>query len=155
KFQLQSLMPAQTTTSASMPATTVNPSLQPRQTFNTQLNSFLQNTLDLPTNRISQKRSNLTVSSANALQNSQEILKGGGSATLFYTAGFPPTSTATLPRVAFDAKGVLSFYKSANQLSPDQLQSVQNLYAGDLASRKNYATNLANLARDLTSIENA
>lgn len=141
--------------SASANATTINPSLKPRPAFQQPVNTFLNNTLNLPTNKIVGQRANLTVNSANILQNSQLTLKGGGSATAFYTGGFPPTSTATLPRLAFDPQGVVSFYRNAGNLNNTQLTSVQNLYAGDLTSRKNYSTNLANLARNLTSLSSA
>jgi hypothetical protein len=132
-----------------------NPSLQPQAAFKQPQANFLQNTLDLPATGIKQNRTTITVSSANVLQNSQLKFKGGGSATIFYTGGFPPTSTATLPRIAFDPAGALSFYKNAQPLTASQLQSVQNLYAGDLTSRKNYSTNVANLARTFTSLLNS
>lgn len=145
----------QTNAVTNTPTSSLSISLQPRETFNPQVNSFLQNTLSLPTNKISTNRTIETVNSANQLQSSQIIFKSGGTATSFYTAGFPPTSVATLPRIAFDKSSILSFYKSANPLSATQLQSVQNLYAGDLTSRKNYSTNLANLGKDLTTLRNS
>ncbi|MFY9226715.1 MAG: hypothetical protein WAQ98_28835 [Blastocatellia bacterium] len=132
-----------------------SPSLKPREVFNPQVNTFLKNTISLPTNKFRDNRTVATVNSANVLQSSQISFKGGGSATSFYTAGFPPTSVATLPRMAFDKAGTLSFYKSAQPLSDTQLQSVQNLYAGDLTSRKNYSVNLANLASNLTTLRNS
>lgn len=135
--------------------TPLNPSLNPREVFDPQVNTFLQNTIALPPNRISDGRTVETVNSANVLQTSQLTFKTGGSFTAFYTAGFPATSTATLPRLAFDKKGITSFYKSADQLSNTQKQSVQNLYAGDLTSRKNYSVNLLNLAKNLTTLKNS
>jgi hypothetical protein len=135
--------------------TTLNPSLKPRAVFDTQVDSLLQNTIGIPTNKLRPNLDVDVVNSANVLQISQETFKRGGTATQFYTAGFPVTSTATLPRTVFDDDGVLSFYKVATPLSDTQLQSVQNLYAGDLTSRKNYSVNLANLAKDLTSLSNS
>lgn len=155
KLQMQQTLgvPSTQIANISTPSTPApNPSLQPRQVFKQPVLDFMQNTINLPSNRVKQGNVNLTVNSANVLQNSQAKLKGGGSATAFYTAGFPPTSTATLPRQAFDQKGVTSFYRSAQPLNATQLQSVQNLYAGDLTSRKNYAANLANLGRSLTTL---
>ncbi|KAF0237464.1 MAG: hypothetical protein FD167_4469, partial [bacterium] len=108
-----------------------------------------------PQNKLVDRLSVDTVNSANLLSSSQDTFKRGGTATEFYTAGFPPTSTATLPRTIFDDQGVLSFYKVATPLSSTQLQSVQNLYAGDLTSRKNYSVNIANIAKNLTSLSSS
>ncbi|MBI4852820.1 MAG: hypothetical protein HY819_13585 [Acidobacteria bacterium] len=137
------------------PTTPLNPSLNPKAVFDTQVNNFLDKTIGLDPSRIRTAQTVETVNSANVLQSSQIQFKNGGSATSFYTAGFPPTSTATLPRTIFDDQGVLSFYKGADPLNATQLQSVQNLYAGDLTSRKNYAANLGNLAKSLTTISNS
>lgn len=137
------------------PTTPLNPSLNPRTVFDPQVDNLLKNTIGLPTNRLISNQSIDTVNSANVLQTSQDTFKTGGTATEFYTAGFPVTSTATLPRTIFDEPGVLSFYKAANPLTDTQLQSVQNLYAGDLTSRKNYSVNLANLAKNLTTLSNS
>lgn len=139
----------------SNPTTPLNPSLNPKAVFDTQVNNFYDQTIGLDPNRFRPAQTVETVNSANVLQSSQIQLKGGGTAISFYTAGFPATSTATLPRTIFDDKSVLSFYKSADPLTSTQLQSVQNLYAGDLTSRKNYAANLGNLAKSLTTISNS
>ncbi len=136
---------------AQMAAGAGNASLTPRATFNPPERDFLQNTLNLPPGAIANLKPQ--VSSANQAQSVGIRFANGGTATQFNTGGFPPASTATLPRLVFDPKGVLSFYRTSESLSPAQRESVQNLYATDLASRKNYAGNIANLARNLSSIE--
>ncbi|MBL8151255.1 MAG: hypothetical protein JNN15_15135, partial [Blastocatellia bacterium] len=132
---------------------TLNASLQPQRAFSQQSINLLTNTQNLPANTF--RTTSLMVNSANALQTSEITFRNGGTATSFYTAGFPPTSTATLPRIAFSPQGVLSFYKSAGRYNQAQTQSVQNLYAGDLTSRKNYSVNLLNIAKNLTSIRSS
>lgn len=134
-----------------MQAAARNASLTPRATFNPPERDFLQGTLNLPPTAVANLKPQ--VSSANQAQSVGIRFANGGTATQFNTGGFPPASTATLPRLVFDSKGTLSFYRTAESLTPVQRESVQNLYGTDLASRKNYAGNIANLARNLTSIE--
>lgn len=153
RFQLDQMLKSGT---AAQPAPIQDtPSLDPKEFFQGAVEDYLRNTLNLPANIARSIRETLTVNSANVLQSEQLQFPGGGMATFFNTGGFPATSTATLPRAAFDRKGVLAFYKSAGSLTDAQLRSVQNLYAGDLVSRKNYAANLANLGRALSGIKGA
>jgi hypothetical protein len=133
-------------------------SLNPRGVFQNQINSYAQNILNLPLARV---QINPTVNSANLLQNAQVTftgLSGRATGTFFNLnlgANFPPQTTANLPRPAFNPLGTLAFYTFAGPLSTTQLQSVQALYAADLTSRRNYALNVANLARHFTALQGA
>jgi hypothetical protein len=70
-----------------------------------------------------------------------------------FNSVFPPTGTGNLPRLFLsDPLTIGSFYDNVGAYTPDQLTAVQALYALDLTSRRNYALNVTNLARDLTSL---
>lgn len=143
-------------------------SLNPRAAYQQSVNNYLQNIINLPlsvprpfgfSETIVQPE--LVVNSADLLQNFNVRFAPihGRGGIVFYNlnlgANFPPTGTATLPRAAFDQLGVLAYYIYAAPLTAAQLQSVQNLYAVDQVSRRNYAVNLANLARNFTALQNA
>lgn len=163
--------PAATTTATAATGNTTTSSVNPttptvnagslRMTIGTSsdLSNLLNKTLNIPTNAI---QPGTTASQLNGQGNTQNstinFANNKGSLTLFNNNGsFPPSSTATLPKAVFDQQGVLSFYQNAQPLSPSQLQSVQQQYAAPngLASRANYAANVANLAKNLTSIQQA
>jgi hypothetical protein len=92
----------------------------------------------------------IAVNSANQFQYATSALPGF---TQFNGATFPPAGTGTLPRLfAASPLDIASFYLNAGSYTSAQLQAVQRLYAMDLASRRNYGTNLANLARDFTAL---
>ncbi|MBL8148381.1 MAG: hypothetical protein JNN15_00455 [Blastocatellia bacterium] len=124
---------------------------------NPQVRGLLQNVFNVPTNAINSAATRSKLNQAGQTQNSTVNFAQGGSVTLFNNNGsFPPSSTATLPRNVFDQQGILSFYKSAGPLSPTQLKAVQSAFAGpnNASSRLNYAVNIANLGKNLTSIKN-
>jgi hypothetical protein len=133
-------------------------SLNPSGVFQGPINDYAQNILNLRPTAISV---NPTVNSANLLQNAQVnfVALNGRASGVFFNLNlgqnFPPTGTATLPRAIFNPLGVLGFYVFAADLTPAQLQNVQNVYAVDQISRRNYAFNVANLARHLTALQNA
>lgn len=125
---------------------------------NSSLRNTLQNILNIPSNAVQAGNTRSKISMAGQTQNVTVNFNRGGSVTQFNNNGsFPPSSTATLPRNVFDQQGILSFYQTAGPLSATQLKAVQNAYAGpnNISSRLNYATNIANLAKNLTQIKNS
>jgi hypothetical protein len=94
----------------------------------------------------------ITVNSADVFQ--YGAFNTGTATVVQFNSVFPPTNTATLPRLYLPDSNVVSFYAAAGNLTSTQLAAVQDLYARDLVSRRNYGFNLANLGRYLTSIRN-
>jgi hypothetical protein len=94
----------------------------------------------------------ITVNSADVFQYGS--FTTGAATVAQFNSVFPPTSTANLPRLYLPEGNVVSFYAAAGDLSDTQLAAVQDLYARDLVSRRNYGFNLANLGRYLTGIRN-
>jgi hypothetical protein len=133
-------------------------SLNPRGVFQSQINSYAQNILKLRLNAVT---IDPTVNSANLLQNASvrfNALNGRASGTFFNLnlgANFPAQSTANLPRPAFNPLGTLAFYTYAGAYDATQVAQVQAVYAQDQVSRRNYAFNVANLARHWTALQNA
>ncbi|MBL8151827.1 MAG: hypothetical protein JNN15_18040, partial [Blastocatellia bacterium] len=107
---------------------------------------------------------NIAVNSADAFQYGTVTTVGGGVkftqfnfiSPLTQLPVFPPTGTSTLPRLFLsEAESITRFDNAANPLTQAQLQAIQTLYAADQVSRRNYALNVANLAKDLTAIRNS
>jgi hypothetical protein len=123
---------------------------------NNQVDNILRNNFNLPSDAFAQNSTRTTQTAAGQTANSTVTFGDNrGSVTLFNNNGsFPPSSTATLPRTVFDGRGVLSFYRDANNLTANQKQFVQNIYATDLTSRANFQANVVNLAKNLTDISN-
>jgi hypothetical protein len=133
-------------------------SLNPRGVFQSQINGYAQNILNLRLNAVT---IDPTVNSANLLQNASvrfNALNGRAFGTFFNLnlgANFPPQNTANLPRPAFNPLGTLAFYAFAGPYNATQVSQVQAVYAQDQVSRRNYAFNVANLARNFTNLQNA
>ncbi|MBI4853188.1 MAG: hypothetical protein HY819_15460 [Acidobacteria bacterium] len=123
---------------------------------NNQVDNLLRNNFNLPSDAFVPNSTRTTRTAAGQTSNSTVTFGDNrGSVTLFNNNGsFPPSSTATLPRTVFDGRGVLSFYRDANNLTANQKQFIQNIYATDLTSRANFQANVANLAKNLTDISN-
>ncbi|MBI4854506.1 MAG: hypothetical protein HY819_22135 [Acidobacteria bacterium] len=158
---------------AQQPTPQLPPVLDPKGAFQEPLKSFLSNIFRLSSNSYKDSFISLAVNSAQGLQYSQvKFLSGLSDGSISLCLGlpgqsptgtpnpggaqtpFPPTSTAQIPRVVLDPQGVLSYAANSSPLTSDQKNAVDLLYSVDQVSRGNYAANVLNLARVLTTLKN-
>jgi hypothetical protein len=72
---------------------------------------------------------------------------------IFPPTGYPGVGYPDVPRLFLANKTTISeFYSYVTNMSATQSSFVQNLYLIDLGARRNFALNVANLGRDLTSL---